>query len=59
MIHDYDADGDGFPAAGFGFGFIGAVDCDDINAAVNPDATETFTMGLIPIVMKGQILIQW
>ena len=43
---DYDADGDGFPAAGFGFGFIGAVDCDDINAAVNPDATETFYDGI-------------
>ena len=32
--------------AGFGAGFFGAVDCDDINAAVNPDAEEVFYDGV-------------
>ena len=43
---DYDADGDGFPAAGYGMAFFGEEDCDDINAAVNPDAVETFYDGI-------------
>ena len=43
---DYDADGDGFPAAGFGMGVFGEVDCDDVNAAVNPDAEEVFYDGI-------------
>ncbi len=35
--NDYDADGDGYASSAYG-----GTDCNDSNAAVNPDATETY-----------------
>ena len=42
---DDDADGDGFSLSGTSTGSSGGGDCDDTDASVNPDATETWYDG--------------